>query len=124
MGPLNDSAGIISFFAICTIKVTFVFIAGVALAHLKRHASAAFRHQIWTLVILCALALPVLTLLLPVWRSSALRGAARFLAPAHETASPSLLDRPMSVQAALGAHDFLSWRGGLLLVWGSARPSA
>ncbi len=51
-----------------TIKATVVLLAAYALSLAWRRASAASRHLVWTLAILCLPALPILSPLLPAWR--------------------------------------------------------
>jgi hypothetical protein len=50
-----------------TLKVSLVILAGLALAAALRRHSAAARHSIVASAILCALAMPLLELIVPTW---------------------------------------------------------
>ncbi len=51
-----------------TLRATALLVITAITAVLSRRASAAFRHQVWTLGLFSALCLPLLTSALPVWR--------------------------------------------------------
>ena len=50
------------------LKVTAVLVAAIAITALLRHRSAAARHWVLTVSILCALALPALVVVAPAWQ--------------------------------------------------------
>ena len=50
-----------------TLKVSLVILAGLALAAAMRRHSAAARHFIVASAMLCALAMPLLELIVPAW---------------------------------------------------------
>ncbi|MEM7356402.1 MAG: M56 family metallopeptidase [Acidobacteriota bacterium] len=120
-------------------KATILLLVALAISLLLHRASAAARHQLWTVALLAVLALPLLSFLLPAWRVPIL---------AANTAVPSLstTDEPTQVASAGAAsvlaeasrpgvvpgipssstpsHDAAgteprpaSWPNGLLLLW-------
>jgi TonB family protein len=78
-----DSAA--AFLIACTAKATIVLGAALLLTVVFRRRSAAFRHSIWAAAILGTLALPLLTLIMPAWRSTTLGNAAAAFEPRHTT---------------------------------------
>ncbi len=50
-----------------TLKVSLVVLAGLGVAALLRRRSAAARHWVIAASLLCALALPILELVVPAW---------------------------------------------------------
>jgi len=58
-----------------TLKVSLVVIAGLAVAALLRNRSAAARHWVLAAAMLCAMAMPVLELVVPAWGISLSRTA-------------------------------------------------
>ena len=59
-----------------TLKVSLVVLAGLGVAALLRRRSAAARHWVIAASLLCALALPVVELVVPAWGVSFARSAA------------------------------------------------
>jgi TonB family protein len=59
-----------------TLKVSLVVLAGLGVAALLRRRSAAARHSVIAASLLCALALPILELVVPAWGVSFARSAA------------------------------------------------
>ena len=105
------------FFVACVSKATVVFaLAAMAVACMHR-SSAGSRHHVWTVSILAALALPFLTVLLPVWHSATLAHAATLLTTPHSGAptSTSSYAEPMVVNAiTLRAYGAGLW---VLPIW-------
>ena len=50
------------------LKATIIFAAAAIVSFALRRASAAFRHLLWTLALCSALAVPVLSIVLPKWQ--------------------------------------------------------
>src|SRR5258708_401996 len=74
----------------CSVKMTCLLGFAWIIASAARRRSAAFRHLVWSLGILCSLTLPLLTLLLPAWHSNALWNASGLLGLPHGiSTSPS-----------------------------------
>ena len=66
-----------------TLKVSLVILVGLALAAALRNRSAAARHWVIAASLLCAMAMPLLELVVPAWRLSS------FIAPAPVVAQPA-----------------------------------
>jgi len=101
-----ESSGLaLAFLVGCAVKATLLLALTAGTAYLLRSRSAAVRHQMWALGIAGSMALPLLTLLLPSWHSTALGNAANFLRPAQApgqgTTYPSLTS--MVIDAATGS---------------------
>jgi len=73
----------LSFLIACAVKATLVLAVTAVSARALRNGSAAMRHHVWAIGMLCSLALPVLTLMLPSWHSVTLGNAAELWDPAH-----------------------------------------
>jgi TonB family protein len=114
--PITATSALV-FFVVCVAKATVVFaLAALVVACLYR-SSAASRHLVWAVSILAALALPFLTVLLPVWHSATLARAATFLSTPHPAALTPTASyaAPMIVNAtALANHGASSW---VLVIW-------
>src|SRR5690242_4810547 len=88
-----EPAAIFSFLLTCSAKATVLLAPTWVISKGLRGQSAALRHQFWALAILASLALPLLTLLLPTWRSFTLVGVAKVwhpsavIAPSHAMSS-------------------------------------
>jgi TonB family protein len=57
----------LAFLVDCTIKATVIFILAAVAAGLARRGSAALRHQIWAVAMMCAVLLPLLAAMIPGW---------------------------------------------------------
>jgi TonB family protein len=107
----------VTFLLDSTLKVTLVIAVGLTLARLLSRRSAALRHWVLTVTILCALATPLLERVVPAWGSSASLTTA-----SHRTTGPTYVQRPPvdplvfteSVEAMPGAPQAESWLNILL----------
>jgi TonB family protein len=110
----------LAFLTACFAKST-IFLACVwAIAIvLRRHSSAALRHNLWAAAILATLALPIFMLLLPAWHSSTLGSAVSLWSPARAnastTSSPSI--PPTIINALVGPTLFNTISRFVLLAW-------
>ena len=107
------------FLIACSAKATIVLGAAWAVTSVSRRMSAAFRHSIWAVAILAALALPLFMLFLPTWHSTALGNAAATAlnaqrAPLMYGGSQNL--PAMIVNAVLTKPSGANWMGWILLV--------
>ena len=75
MNLLNSPEAALGFLAACVAKATILLTVAWIVTMALRNQSAAMRHRVWAAGIVSSLALPVLTMVLPAWRSTALRGA-------------------------------------------------
>ena len=94
-----------------TIKGTLVLLATCGLARALRGASAATRHVIWTVGMTGALALPILSKLLPVWSVD--------LLPAQAVSSPAAAAPALDAGIGLEALVALAWLAGAAVVLSS-----
>ena len=94
-----------------TIKGTLVLLATCAAAHALRGASAATRHVIWTVGMTGALALPILSKLLPAWSVD--------LLPAQAVSSPVAAAPALDGGIGLEALVALAWLAGAAVVLSS-----
>jgi TonB family protein len=119
MHLLGSSQLAMSFLIGCTVKATFVLALAAIVARAMRNRSAAMRHHAWTLGIACSLALPMLTLLLPSWRSATLGNVAKFWGPAHAGGGNVNFQKlPSMVIDAAAASPFAGqWITLILLLW-------
>jgi len=69
MNPLSSSELSLAFLIVCSVKATILLTFAWITASAARRRSAAFRHLAWAAGILGSLTLPLVTLLLPAWRS-------------------------------------------------------
>lgn len=102
MNLLSSPELALSFLFGCTFKATLFMALTAGAAYALRRYSAAVRHHVWTLGIVGSLTLPLLTLLLPSWHSTALGNAAKLWGPAHAAAqNPAFPKLPgMTIDAA------------------------
>ena len=123
---LGTSELAMSFLIGCAVKATLVLALSAVVVWAMRRGSAAMRHHAWALGIACSLALPLLTLLLPSWRSATLGNAAKFWGAAHAAgANGNFQKLPSTVIDAAAASPltdqwikltFLLWAFGALLI--------
>jgi TonB family protein len=114
--PITATSALV-FFVACVGKATVVFALAVLVVACMHRSSAGSRHHVWTVSILAALALPFLTVLLPVWHSTSLAHAATLLTTAHSAAPThtSSYAEPMIVNATtLAIHGAGLW---VLVIW-------
>jgi len=90
------------------------------IASATRGRSAAFRHSIWAAAVLGTLALPLFSLLMPKWHSTALGNAAAVWKVGQAvTINGGVGKIPVTaVDAALTAPTAGKWAGLVLLLWG------
>ena len=107
-------------FGLGVLKLTTLLLFVSAVAHLLRHRSAAVRHLIWMTGLVGAVALPVLTAVLPTWElvvgvparaASAPWSAGSFLVGPAGTAS-SVSGGSLVIIWGIGAALMLLWMGG------------
>ena len=75
MDLLNSPEAALGSLAACAAKATILLTVAWMVTMALRNQSAALRHRVWAAGILSSLALPILTMVLPAWRSSALVAA-------------------------------------------------
>ena len=80
MNLLNSPEAALGFLAACVAKATILLTVAWIVTMALRNQSAAMRHRVWAAGIVSSLALPVLTMVLPAWRSTALCWRSGFLA--------------------------------------------
>jgi TonB family protein len=127
MNTLANSELAFVFLCSCCAKATFLLVCAWIIAIvLRRRSSAAQRHHVWAAAILCSLALPICTLLLPAWHSAAFGSAAAFWTPMHANATgsrsiaiPSTIINVASTSSLfskLASVTLLAWAIGLSFV--------
>src|SRR5215831_6078846 len=101
------------------VKTTFVLTLAGIVARAMRNGSAAMRHHTWALGIVCSMAIPILTLVLPSWHSATLSNAAKFWTTARAArGSVNLQKLPSTVIDAATASPFTGQLIRLtLLLW-------
>ena len=116
---LGTSELALSFLIGCTVKATLVLTLAAIAARAMRSCSAATRHQAWVLGLAGSLALPVLTLVLPSWRSATLGNAAKFWGAARAAgASVNFQKLPSTVIDAAAASPLTGqWIKLIFLLW-------
>jgi len=110
----------------CTVKATLILALTACSACALRNRSSAARHHTWALGIICSMAVPILTLLLPSWHSATLGKAAKLWRTAYTApGSANFQSLPSTVIDAVAASPFtgqlirltlLLWALGALLV--------
>lgn len=109
-----------AFLASCLAKATIVLGFAGILARIARRSSAAFRHSVWVVAILAALALPLLEMSLPAWHASVPSRASGLWIRPHAVGEPytDLADLPaMVINAAIAMPTSETWVPLLLLGW-------
>jgi len=117
---LADYELALAFFLACCAKATILLAcAWVTAMVFHRRSSAAQRHHVWAAAILCSLALPLFTLLLPAWHSATLGSAAALWSPArtNATSSTSYAIPSIIVNAVATSPAFNKLAIAALLVW-------
>ena len=109
-----------AFFLACCGKATILLAcAWIVVIAPRQRFSAAQRHHVWAAAILCSLALPLFTLLLPAWHSATLGSAAALWSPARTNAtnSSSYAIPSIIVNAVAASPAFNKLAIAALLVW-------
>jgi hypothetical protein len=119
MNLVGSSELSLAFLIAGSVKATMLFILTWIAARAARRRSAAFRHLVWTVGILGALTLPLVTLLLPAWHSAALGNPAALWGRGHtETSNSSSQILPsMIVNASTNSVLFSKLSSLALLLW-------
>ena len=114
-----EPAAIFSFLITCYTKVTVFFALTWVVSKGIRRQSAAFRHQFWALAIVASLALPLLTVLLPAWRSPSLVGVAKIWQPSAVMAtSHAMTSLPAMIVEAASPSPRSNWLASFILpIW-------
>jgi hypothetical protein len=107
---------VLVFFLACIVKVTVVWAIAIVVGACLRRAAAASRHFVWAAAALASLALPILMLALPAWRSTMAARAEAILTPAHRAAvaQPPANASAMNVDAASVTFHVAPW---LIALW-------
>ena len=96
-----DAAGWLGVLLPIWAKAALVLLAAAVLGLALRRASAALRHLIWALAIVCVLCLPVFSIALPSWH---LRALPRYAAaPTDSHSMPESLTPPLTDEVMVGA---------------------
>jgi TonB family protein len=113
--PLTANTAL-AFAIACVVKVTLVWTVAALVALCLRRASAASRHFVWAAAVLASLALPLLTLTLPVWQSQSIARAAAILVPAEQPLAGKTMgdESPMIVDATTRTARLTPW---LIAIW-------
>ena len=114
--PASSSAAAL-FLLAAYVKATLVFGAAWAVAGCLRKRSAAARHQVWAVATLAALALPLLTAVLPSWHSAAFASAVGGLSRGASTASDLISGSTTVVKAVAGRSAYVNWAELALVIW-------
>ena len=119
MNLLSSSEFVLSFLIGCSVKATLLLALTAGTAYALRRRSAAARHHVWALGIVSAMALPLLTVLLPSWHSATLGNAARLWGPAHVVAKNDTVQRlpSMTIDAAAASPFSGQLSKLILLLW-------
>ncbi len=84
----------------CVAKVTVVWATAAIAAACLRRAPAASRHFVWAAAVIASIALPLLTSVLPAWRSTTVARAAAILT----SPSPATVERPVEFGSAMSIN--------------------
>ncbi|HTQ59370.1 MAG TPA: M56 family metallopeptidase [Candidatus Solibacter sp.] len=119
MSAYGGSELVLSFLFACFAKATLLLCcAWIATVAMRRHSSAV-RHHSWAVAIVASLALPILMMLLPAWRSSALGDAAALLKPAGAgaVASVSQTIASTTINAVTVSPVYKKIARAILIIW-------
>jgi hypothetical protein len=118
MDLLNSREAALGFLAACAAKATVLLTVAWIVTRALRNQSAAMRHRVWAAGILSSLALPVLTMVLPAWRSAALGGASGARSTHTAGTMASFENLPAMIVNASAASPLSSrWAGIVLAIW-------
>jgi TonB family protein len=118
MDLLNSPEAVLGFLAACAAKATILLTVAWMVAIALQNRSAALRHRVWAVGILSSLALPVMTMVLPAWRSAALVGASA-ASSTHTTGMMANLENlpAMIVNASAASPVSGRWAGVVVIIW-------
>jgi TonB family protein len=120
MSTIANFEPALAFLITCFAKSTILLACAWAIAIvLRRHSSAALRHNLWAAAILAILALPLFMLLLPAWHSSTFGGAVSLWgsAQANATTNSSATIPSIVINALVAPTLFNTITRFVLLVW-------
>jgi TonB family protein len=120
MSTMANFEPALAFLVTCFAKSTILLTCAWAIAIiLRRHSSAALRHNLWAAAILATLALPLFMLLLPAWHSSTLGSAVSLWSPAQANAATNSSSTIPSIviNAVVAPTLFNTISRFVLLVW-------
>jgi TonB family protein len=114
-----EPAAIFSFLLTCSAKATVSLMFAWLISKGSRRRSAALRHQFWAIAILASSALPLLTLILPAWRSVTLTTVSNIWQPSARVAtSHGISSLPAMIVNARSPSPRSDWIASLvLLIW-------
>ncbi len=118
MELLNSPEAALGSLAACATKATMLLTVAWMVTMALRNQSAALRHRVWAAGILSSLALPILTMVLPAWPSSALV-AATGVWSSHQAGPMAAFERlpGMIVNASAASPLSSSWAGMVVAIW-------
>ena len=118
MNLLNSPEAALGLLAACVAKATILLTVAWIVTMALRNQSAAMRHRVWAAGIVSSLALPVLTMVLPVWCSTALGGARGAWSTHTAGTMASFENLPAMIVNASAASPLSSrWAGIVLAIW-------
>jgi TonB family protein len=118
MDLLNSPEAALGFLAACAAKATMLLTVAWLVTIALRNQSAALRHRVWAAGILSSLALPVLTIVLPAWRSAALVAASGAWSTHTAGTMANFENLPgMIVNASAASPLPTRWAGIVVAIW-------
>ena len=118
MNLLNSPEATLGFLVACAAKATILLTVAWMVTIALRNQSAALRHRVWATGILSSLALPVLTMLFPAWRSTVLRGASGTWSTHTAGTMANIENLPAMIVNASAASPVSSrWAGVVVVIW-------
>jgi beta-lactamase regulating signal transducer with metallopeptidase domain len=118
MNLLNSPEAALGFLVACAVKATILLTVAWMVTMALRNQSAALRHRVWATGILSSLSLPLLTMMLPAWRSAALGGASGAWSKHTAGTMASFENLPAMIVNASAASPLSSrWAGIVLAIW-------